>query len=271
MALPVAVQLYSVRNDIQNDMKGTLIKLKEMGFDGVEFAGLYGNKPADIKAMCAEIGLCPISAHVPLDDMLKDPEAVLSDYAEIGVKFVVVPYAVEERRPGASKFDQTIEDMKLVGKVAKDKGMTLLYHNHDFEFVKIDGTYGLDLIYEKIPADLLQTEIDTCWANVGGENPAEYVLKYSGRAPVVHLKDFAGEKSDDMYELIGLDKKAPARPSNFEFRPVGFGNQNIPDILDASVKAGASWVVVEQDQPSMGKTPLECMKIARDYLKLLGW
>jgi len=73
-----------------------------------------------------------------------------------------------------------------------------------------------------------------------------------------------------MYELIGIDKKA-ARPSNFEFRPVGFGKQNMPDILDASVKAGAGWVVVEQDQPSMGRTPMECVKLARDYLKLLGW
>ncbi|MBE6611102.1 MAG: sugar phosphate isomerase/epimerase [Ruminococcaceae bacterium] len=270
MALPVAVQLYSIRGDVEKDMKAALIKVKEMGYAGVEFAGLFGNKPADIKAWCEEIGLCPISAHVPIDDMVKDPEGVLSDYAEIGCKFVVVPYVIEERRPGAEKFDQTIEDMKMLGTIAAAKGMTLLYHNHDFEFVKIDGTYGLDLIYEKVPADLLQTEIDTCWVNVGGENPAAYVRKYTGRAPVVHLKDFAGSKSENMYELIGIDKKAE-KTNTFEFRPVGFGNQNIPDILAASIDAGAGWVVVEQDQPSMGKTPLECVKIARDYLKLLGW
>lgn len=270
MALPVAVQLYSIRDEVAKDMKAALIKVKEMGYQGVEFAGLFGNKPADIKAMCAEIGLVPISAHVPIDEMVKAPEETVSAYAEIGCKFIVVPYVIEERRPGGSKFEQTLEDMKMIGALAKDKGMTLLYHNHDFEFVKIDGTYGLDLIYQKVPADLLQTEIDTCWANVGGENPAKYVLKYTGRAPVVHLKDFAGSKSENMYELIGIDKKAE-KTNTFEFRPVGFGNQNIPDILDASVKAGAGWVVVEQDQPSMGKTPLECVKIARDYLKLLGW
>ncbi len=270
MALPVAVQLYSIRDEVAKDMKAALIKVKEMGYEGVEFAGLFGNKPADIKAMCAEIGLNPISAHVPINDMVANP-ALLNDYAEIGCKFVVVPYVNEDRRPGHENFAQTMEDMKMLGAKAKELGMTLLYHNHDFEFVKIDGVYGLDLIYQTVPADLLQTEIDTCWANVGGENPSKYVLKYTGRAPVVHLKDFAGEKSDDMYELIGIAKKAPTRPSNFEFRPVGFGNQNIPDILKASVEAGAGWVVVEQDQPSMGKTPLECVKLARDYLKLLGW
>ena len=73
-----------------------------------------------------------------------------------------------------------------------------------------------------------------------------------------------------MYELIGIDKKVE-HTNTFEFRPVGFGNQNIPDILAASEKAGAGWVVVEQDQPSMGKTPLECAKMSRDYLQLLGW
>ena len=74
-----------------------------------------------------------------------------------------------------------------------------------------------------------------------------------------------------MYELIGIEKKAPKRPSNFEFRPFGFGYQNVPNILDAAVKAGAEWVVVEQDQPSMDRTPLECVKLSRDYLKLLNW
>lgn len=271
MALPVAVQLYSIRDEVAKDMKAALIKVKEMGYEGVEFAGLFDNKPEDIKAWCAEIGLNPISAHVPIDALVADTEGTVKDYATIGVKYIVIPYVIEERRPGGEKFAETLEDMKKIGAVCNKYGITQLYHNHDFEFVTLDGKYGLDVIYDTVPAELLKTEIDTCWANVGGENPAKYVKKYTGRAPVVHLKDFAGEKSEDMYELIGIEKKAPKRPGNFEFRPVGFGNQNIPDILDASVSAGAGWVVVEQDQPSMGKTPLECVKLSRDYLKLLGW
>lgn len=271
MALPVAVQLYSVRDDVAANMKEALKKVKEIGYDGVEFAGLFGNDPEDIKVMCAEIGLVPISAHVPINDLVADTEGTVSIYEKIGCKFIVVPYVTDERRPGGEKFKQTLEDMKMIGAVAKKHGMTLLYHNHDFEFVKIDGVYGLDTIYNEVPADLLQTEIDTCWANVGGEDPAKYLLKYTGRAPVVHLKDFSGEKADDMYELIGIDKKVPTRPNGFEFRPVGFGLQNVPNILKASVDAGAGWVVVEQDKPSMDRTPMECVKLARDYLKLLGW
>ena len=104
MSLPVAVQVYSVRDDAKADLKGTLKKIKEMGYDGVEFAGLYDHTAAEVKAMCEEIGLVPLSAHVPFVDMLKDPHGVLSTYAEIGCKYVAVPYLVPEHRPGTPNF-----------------------------------------------------------------------------------------------------------------------------------------------------------------------
>jgi sugar phosphate isomerase/epimerase len=74
-----------------------------------------------------------------------------------------------------------------------------------------------------------------------------------------------------MYELIGIEKKAPTRPSGFEFRPVGSGLQDFPAILDAAKDAGAEWVVVEQDNPSMGLTPMESIKKSIDYLKSFEW
>ncbi len=270
-SLPIAVQIYSVRNDASADLYGTLKQIKAMGYDGVEFAGLYDKEPAEIKAFCDELGLVPISAHVPFVDMLKNPTGVLEKYAEIGCKYVVVPYLVPEHRPEHANFPYVVEFIGILGKAAKELGMTMLYHNHDFEFVTVDGKYALDRLYDTVPADLLQTELDTCWVNVGGENPAEYIKKYTGRAPVVHLKDFAGEKSDDMYELIGIEKTAPKRPSNFEFRPVGKGNQDFPAILAAAKAAGSEWVVVEQDEPSMGLTPMECIKTSIDYLKSFEW
>ena len=270
-SLPIAVQVYSVRDDASADLYATLKKIKELGYDGVEFAGLYGNAPSQVKAWCDEMGLVPISAHVPFVDMLKDPIGVLSQYAEIGCKYVAVPYLVPEHRPEHPNFEYVVEFIHILGKAAKKLGMTMVYHNHDFEFLKIDGKYALDILYDTVPADLIQTELDTCWVNVGGENPAEYVRKYTGRAPIVHLKDFAGEKSDDMYELIGIEKKAPTRPSNFEFRPVGKGNQDFPAILAAAKDAGAEWVVVEQDEPSMGLSRMECVKASIDYLKSFEW
>lgn len=271
MSLPVAVQVYSVRDNASKDLRGTLEAIKEMGYDGVEFAGLYGNSPAEIKKMCEEIGLVPVSAHVPYVDMLADAEGVLKQYAEIGCKYVAVPYLMPEHRPDSDQFPTVVENIGKIGKVAKELGIQLLYHNHDFEFMKLDGKYALEVLYDTIPQDLLQTELDTCWVNVGGEEPAAYVRKFTDRAPVVHLKDFYGEKSEDMYELIGIEKKAPARPGNFEFRPVGSGLQDFPAILAAAEDAHAKWVVVEQDSPSMGLTPMECIKKSREYLKTLGY
>ena len=271
MSLPVAVQVYSVRDSASKDLRATLVAIKEMGYDGVEFAGLYGNSPAQIKAMCEEIGLVPVSAHVPYVDPVADAEGVLKQYAEIGCKFVAVPYLMPEHRPDSDQFPTVVENIGKIGKVAKALGIQLLYHNHDFEFMKLDGKYALEVLYDTVPADLLQTELDTCWVNVGGEEPAAYVRKFTDRAPVVHLKDFYGEKSEDMYELIGIEKKAPARPGNFEFRPVGSGLQDFPAILAAAEDAHAQWVVVEQDSPSMGLTPMECTKKSREYLKTLGY
>ena len=207
MKLPVAVQLYSVRDEMQDDFYGTIKKMKEYGYDGVEFAGLFGEEPAKIREFCNEIGIVPISAHVPYYDMLADPEKVLADYAEIGCKYVAVPYLTEECRPGTDGFTATVEGIRKIAEAAKKLGIQLLYHNHDFEFVKLDGEYALDVLYSTIPADLLQTEIDTCWVKVAGVDPSEYIMKYAGRSPVVHLKDFkmSGGKHGSLYKLIGIE------------------------------------------------------------------
>ena len=271
MALPIALQLYSVRDDLANDFLGTLKAVKSFGYDGVEFAGGFKDyTAAEVKKMCEEVGLIPISAHVPYLDMVAAPKEVLSFYKELGCKYVAIPYLTEEYRPGNEKFGEVVENAKMLGKAAIELGMTLLYHNHDFEFVKLDGKYALDVLYEEVSADLLKTELDVCWVNVGGVEPAGYVRKYSGRAPIVHLKDFLGEKSEDMYELIGIEKKAPRRPGNFEFRPLGEGLQNFPEILAAANDAGAEWFVVEQDNPSMGLTALECAEKSIKYLKSIN-
>lgn len=269
MKFPIALQLYSVRDDMAADFYGTLKKVKELGYDGVELAGLFGKTAKEIKDMCDEIGLTPISAHVPFADMMAD-ENFLEVYAEIGCKFVAIPYLCEEDRPGTPGFKNVIEGAKKIGKKAKELGIQLCYHNHDFEFVKIDGEYALDILYNEVPADILQPQLDTCWVNVGGENPVDYISKYSGRVDILHLKDFVGGKSENMYALIGIDENEKKdTQGKFEFRPVGKGVQDFPAILAAAEKAGTKWVVVEQDNPSLGLTPIECAKTSIEYLKTL--
>ena len=270
--LPVALQLYSVREDLNADFLGTLCKVKEMGYEGVEFAGLCGVEPSKIAHWCDSLGLVPVSAHVPLAEMLADIDKVIADYKAIGCEYIVVPYVTDERRPGGELFMQMVEEIRAIGQKAKDAGLVLLYHNHDFEFKKLEsGEFGLDYLYANVPSDLLQTELDQCWVKYAGQDPVAYLQKYSGRAPVVHLKDFyvEGVQEGDPYALIGIDENENKPKGAFEFRPVGHGVQDIPAIIEASKAAGSKWLVVEQDRPSMGKSAMENAQMSMDYLNSL--
>jgi len=263
----IALQVYSVRQAMEQDFYGTLRAVKEMGYSGVEFAGLYGNDPAQVKAFCQEIGLVPLSAHVPIQAFLADMDSTVECYKALGVQYVAIPYLTEDLRPGQPGFQTVIDSMKIIGAKLKEAGIVQQYHNHDFEFVKLDGEYALDILYKEIGPELLQTQLDTCWVNIGGENPADYVRKYAGRTPTVHLKDFVGSKSENMYGLIGLkDSEAKADENTFQLRPVGKGKQDFPAIVAAADEGGAQWYIVEQDEPSLGLTPMECAKVSLDYL-----
>lgn len=269
--MKLGLQLYSVRDDLEKDFLGTLKKVKALGYEGGELAGLYGKSGKEVKEMFDEVGLIPVSAHVAYQDLMPDIEGLVKEYKTIGCKYIVIPYLPNELRYGTEKYPEVVKGIKKIGQVCKDNGIVLLYHNHDFEFDKNEkGEYVLDALYNEVSADLLQTEIDTCWVNVGGENPSDYVRKYTGRAPVVHLKDFVGTKSQNMYKLIGIESNEE-QSKTFEFRPLGYGVQNIQDIVDAARDAGASWVIAEQDSPSMDKTPLECAEMSIEYMKNINY
>lgn len=258
--LPVALQIYSVREEAERDFAATMKKIAEMGYDGVEFAGLYGLDSAKIKKVLADAGLKPVSAHVPYAELVADMKGTIAQYAAIGCPFIAIPYLDDATRPGSPAFPQVVETIRAIGAECKAQGIQLLYHNHDFEFIKMpDGSYGLDFLYAAVPADLLKTEIDTCWVNNAGEDPAAYIRKYAGRAPIVHLKDF----------VSGGEKGYNAKREGFMFKPVGYGSQDVPSLLQASVDAGAQWLVVEQDR-SVERSTLEDAKMSRDYLKAQG-
>ena len=270
----IGLQLYSVRDALSANFEETLKKVSEMGYDGVEFAGLFGHSPEEVKALCAKYNLTPISAHVSLKEMNENPDT-FKDYAAIGCKYIAIPYLPAEDRADGDNFNSLFSRITEVCKKAKENGLVMLYHNHDFEFVKLeDGTYFLDKLYEEIPSDLLETEIDTCWVNVAGEDPSEYVKKYTGRAHVVHLKDFykQGHKVEGMYELIGITPtEDAANAESFGFRPIGHGMQNVPKIIEAAESAGAQWLIVEQDRPTPGKDPINEVTLSREYLKSINY
>jgi len=271
--LPIMLQLYNVREELKNDFDGTLQKVADIGYKYVELAlaQFYGKTAAEFKTSLDKAGLTAVSAHVPYQAMIDDPEGVIGYHIDIGCKFIVVPFLSVEDRSTGPNYENVKKGIAKLGEIVNKKGAVLLYHNHEFEFDNYNGKYALDDLYDSIPATLLQTEIDVCWAKVGGVDPAEYILKYTGRAPIVHLKDFDssdGGKIRADYDLIGEAKKARAVGA-FPFRAVGHGIQDIPGIVKASEKAGAKWLVVEQDLPSPGKTAIECAKDSLDYLNSL--
>lgn len=269
--MKVGLQVYSVRDFAEKDLKGTLKKIKEMGYDGVEFGGLYELSYAEVGAMLREVGIKAISAHVPYALLVNDTDAAIEGYKSLGCEYIAVPYMNDDDRPGRPGFGKVIENIRMIGFACKKHGVQLLYHNHDFEFVRVeDGEYGLDYLYSHVDADILKTELDTCWVKVAGENPAAYIGKYSGRCPLVHLKDFVGSKSENMYELIGIEGKKAEVTKKFAFRPVGYGIQDFKAITKAASDGGASWIIVEQDS-SDDCPSLEAAEMSRKYLRTIGY
>lgn len=276
--LPVGLQLYSVRTELEKDFYGTLRKVRQMGYAGVEFYGeYYGNSIVEVKKMCTELGLIPFSNHVPFQQMIDNVDKVIEENTILGVQYIVFPYMDEASRPGINheQFALTVALLGEIGAKVKAAGFQLLYHNHDFEFVTLDdGTVGYDYIFSSNDRSNLQTELDICWADYAGFKPTDVLAKYSGSIPVVHLKDYylEGKLSKAPYALIGIstDNSMKDEGGWFEFRPLGMGQVDVPAAITAAIDGGAQWLCVEQDEPSQGFNRLESVTKSAEYLRQLG-
>ena len=268
----VGLQVYSVRNDMEKDFEGTLKAVKDMGYDYVEFAGFFGKSADEVKEILDRLGLTAISVHEGTQNFNEKGQEAIDYLKAIGVKYCAIPWYNKDDME--NKWDEMIADFKNYSKALKDAGIKLLYHNHDFEFKKINGEYMMDRLYKELDSSVLDPEFDTCWVHYAGENPCEYIEKYAGRVEVIHLKDFVCKNlgGGPVYALIdkdGNEIKGTKEDNGFEFRPVGSGIQKFPAILEAAEKSGTEIVIVEQDQ-FVGIEPLEGVKQSREYLKSLG-
>ena len=243
MTLPIALQLYTVRDETERDFMGTLEKVAAMGYKGVEFAG-FGDIPAkQMKTALDRLGLKVAGSHTGIN-LLKDKlDEVIEYNLEIGNKYVICPWA-----PFKTKEDY-VEAARLfneIGAKCKARDIQFAYHNHDFEFAVFDGEYGLDILYKGTLPENLVAEIDTCWVFYAGVDPVRYMGKYKGRCPLIHLKDLKSKDSNDFIEL-------------------GDGIIDIAAVARAAGAAGAEWLVVEMD--SCPRPALESIRICIDNLK----
>lgn len=273
----IGLQLFSVRDDMAKDMDATLKAVAEMGYDCVEFAGYFDHSAEEVKEMLDKYGLEAISVHQTYEPFLEDGENMVKFLKTLGVKYSGIPWLGLEFHKGGEKY--AYDKIKEVAEFLSKNGICMLYHNHDFEFTRVEDKFILDWIYETIPENLLKTEIDTCWVRYAGYDPAEYIRKYSGRSPLVHLKDFVCTNKPDapVYDLIDgkgnvskMENRAADREeSGFMFKPVGMGCQDFPAIIKASEEAGAEYLIVEMDaSPEM--PALEAVRKSREYLRTLG-
>jgi len=247
--LPIALQLYTVRDAAAADFAGTLRKVADIGFAGVEIAGFNGLTAAELKRLLDDNNLKVAGSHVGIEQLEGDIAQVIEDNLTLGNHNVVIPYLGEDRRQGAAGYRETAEKFNAIGETLRSHGLTLLYHNHAFEFEKQDGEYGLDILFGNTDPMLVKAEIDTYWVLVGGEDPVAYVTKYSGRVPLMHIKD--------------------RDPKDGFFAEVGTGDLPLDGLVEAANNIGTEWLVVEQD--SCRRDPMESIKISYDNLKARGY
>jgi sugar phosphate isomerase/epimerase len=204
---PISVQLYSLRDAAQNDFKGVLKKVADIGYVGVEFAGLHGMTPAEVKSVIDDLGLVASSTHGAFPN--KDNVNEIVDTAK------TLGYTRHISGMGPPDFEtkeKTLESAKKFQEAAAlltGTGITFGCHNHWWEFDRLfDGKTPHDLLMAAAP-DLF-AEVDTYWVAVGGQNAADVVKKLGARAPLLHIKDGPMDREKAMTAVGGgaMDWKA---------------------------------------------------------------
>ncbi|MEH7747409.1 sugar phosphate isomerase/epimerase [Neobacillus drentensis] len=244
--IPVAVQMYTLREESEKDFVGTLKKVAELGFDGVEFAGYGGLSAQEVKTLLDDLGLRAAASHVPLEQLENNLSKVIEEMEILNSKYVVCPYLMPDRR-SEQDYQALISILNQVGETCQREGITLCYHNHDFELARLsDGRMALEAIFDDTNKDRVKAEFDIYWLTKAGEKPMEWINRYKNRTPLIHLKDMTTDAEQFFAEL-------------------GTGGVDLDAVLTTGEDAGVEWWVVEQDMSR--RTPFESIEISINHLK----
>ena len=226
----ISLQLYTVREETARDMPGTLRRISEIGYPAVEFAG-YGNlSPRDLKTIIDDLGIRASGAHVPFDSWEMDPAAVLADMHTLECVHAILPTGPPGYRRDEAVVARLAESLNRWGELCRQGGVTLSYHNHDFEFAPLGGTTMWDVLVRETDPDLVHLELDFYWIKYGGADPETVLRDVADRVSLVHLKDMASdERRSDL--------------------PAGEGTMPWNGLLEAADAAGVEWYIAEQDNP----------------------
>ncbi len=242
----IGLQLYTVRKNMERDTPETLRSVAALGIREVEFAGYFGQTPEKLKSLLKELGLAAPSAHISTATLRKDLPKAIEDAKIIGHQYLVLGYLPEEERSSLDDYKKLAELLDRAGEECRRAKIQFAYHNHDFEFKKTDGKIPFDLILAETDAQNVKMELDLYWITKAGFDPLDYFEKYSGRFPLVHVKDMDDKKS---------------------FTEVGRGTIDFKKIFANARKAGIRHYFIEQDQTPA--EPLESIKTSVKYLREL--
>lgn len=221
---PIGLQLYTLRKPFAADPLGTLSRIRETGYDAVEFAAPLGSDFAGFAARMRDIGLdCP-SAHVGLADMAERPDAVLAMAKTLGCRYLVMPYVMPDQRD----WPAVIATLGDFARRARDEGLRVAYHHHDFEFEATDGVRPFDRLVAETDPAFVDFELDVYWLKKGGEDPKAFIERMTGRVKLIHLKDMAPDGG---------------------IADVGSGTFDFAALIQAADAAGAEHYFVEHDFP----------------------
>ncbi len=198
--IPVALQLYSVRDEMARDVPGTLKRVADMGYDGVEFAGLFDYDPADLAEMCEDLGLEVAGAHVRVDAIEGDAiHGTIEEHQALGNDYIVVPGLPAEYSESVEAWKRTADIFSAAVGPVTEAEMNLGYHNHKAEFEPLEGQIPWDVFMGAVDERVFG-QLDIGHVYRAGNDPVAYLRKYPGRYTTVHVKDF-GEGDADV--LVG--------------------------------------------------------------------
>lgn len=219
----VAIQLYTLREEAHKDFIGTLEKVAQIGYEGVEFAGFFDTPAEVLKGHLERLGLKAVGSHTPLEALTTKLDEVIAYNKIIGNKYIVCPWSDIKN---LDTLTILVDQLKEAVEILKHHDMELLYHNHDHEFVKIEDVYILDRLYDAFEGGL-KAEIDTFWAFRAGVDVSQYLMKHKKLIRMVHLKDGTKDK------LAAL----------------GEGEAPLHEIVKTVKEIGLEWLIVENDEP----------------------
>ena len=252
------LQLYTVRDAMSKDPKGSLAKVAEIGYvlmESATYSGselFYGMQPDEFSAVLKQNGLEIPSGHYALGDpqtkgtILSDWEKAVADAHKVGMKYMVCAYLPEERRQTLDDYKQRAADFNKAGEICKQAGIQFCYHNHNFEFAAIDGQIPYDILLAEADKDLVKMEMDIYWVTRSGNDPLALMDKHPGRFVLWHVKDMANT-------------------SDKSFTEVGNGVIDWPAIFAKAQESGMQHFFVEQDR--CPGDPFDSIRQSIDYLK----